>query len=80
MALRPDFNTGRRAGLPLFPELTHPRAGIAPWDRTLNSAGMSGRYKGEYSQCEENELSHVVSFLLTLDSTLSTILDVTIPS
>ena len=65
MALRPDFNTGRRAGLPLFPELTHPRAGIAAWNRPLNLAGLSGRYKGEYSQREENELSHLESFLRT---------------
>jgi hypothetical protein len=80
MALRPDFNTGRRAGLTPSLGLPHPRAGIARWKRTLDLAGLSGGHKGEYGQCEENELSHVVSFLLTLDSTLSTILDVTIPS
>jgi hypothetical protein len=65
MALRLDFNTGRRAGLPLSLDLTHPRAGIAPWNRPLNLAGLSGRYKGENSQRKENELSHVKSFLLT---------------
>ena len=80
MALRPDSNTGRRAGLTPSLGLPHPRAGIALGNRTLNLGGLSRRDKGEYSQCEENELSHVVSFLLTLDSTLSTILDVTIPS
>lgn len=65
MALRPDFNTGRRAGLAPSLGLTHPRAGIATWKRTLNSDGLRGGDKGEYSQREENELSHVVSFLLT---------------
>jgi hypothetical protein len=65
MALKPDFNTGRRAGLTPSLGLTHPRAGIATRQRTLDFAGLSGRHKGEYSQREENELSHVVSFLLT---------------
>jgi hypothetical protein len=80
MALRPSFNTGRRAGQPPSLGLTHPRAGIATGKRTLNLAGLSGRNQGEYSQREENELSHVVSFLLTYDSKLGTILDLTVPS
>ena len=65
MVLTRDSNTGRRAGLSLSPGLTHPRARIAPRNRTLNLAGPSGGDKGEYRQREEKELSHVMSFLLT---------------
>ena len=64
MALRPDSNTGLRAGLTPSLGSTHPRAGIATGQRTLNFAGLSGRDQGKNSQREQNELSHVV-FLST---------------